>query len=86
MRKMSKKISQQEHQSAQEKKKEYFDRKHSLEIFEEGAEVLMEIRSQKQRKGGKLDDKFFGPYMVNRHMVKGLDELISQGKFCRRLI
>ncbi len=61
--------------NAQQKQKEYYDLKHSTEIFEKGIEVLMENTSQKQRKGGKLTDKFLGPYIINRHVGKGLYEL-----------
>ena len=60
---------------AQQKQKEYYDRKHSPETFEEGTEVLMENTAQKLRKGGKLADKFLGPYTINRHIGKGLYEL-----------
>ncbi len=35
----------------------------------------MENTAQKQRKVGKLTDKFLGPYTVNHHVGKGLYEL-----------
>ena len=53
---------------------------HSPETFEEGAEVLMENTAQKQRKGGKLADKFLGPYTINRHIGKGLYELRNKSE------
>ena len=71
--------------SAQQK--EYYDRKHSPETFEAGAEVLMENTAQKQRKGGKLADKFLGPYTINRHVGKGLYELKNKsGKILQKKV
>ena len=34
---------------------------------------------QKQRKGGRLDDAFKGPYIVNRSLGKGIYEIQSEG-------
>ena len=59
-------------EEAQEKQKEYYDRKRSPETFADGTEVLVENTAQKQRKGGKLTDKWLGPYIINRHISKGL--------------
>ena len=73
--------------SAQQKQKEYYDRKHSPETFEAGAEVLMESTAQKQRKGDKLADKFLGPYTINRHVGKGLYELKNKsGKILQKKV
>ena len=72
---------------AQQKQKEYYDWKHSSETFEEGTEVLMENTAQKQRKGGKLADKFLGPYTINRHIGKGLYELRNKsGKVLQKKV
>ena len=70
-------------------KSKRYDRKHSPETFEEGAEVLTENTAQKQRKGGKLHvaDKFLGPYTINRHMGKGLYELRNKsGKVLQKKV
>ena len=47
----------------------------------------MENTAQTQRKGGKLDDKFLGPYTVNRHVGKGLYELKNKsGKVLQKKV
>ena len=40
-----------------------------------GAQLLLENTAQKQRKGGKLEPAWLGPYIVNRCVEKGLYEL-----------
>ena len=35
----------------------------------------MENTQQKQRKGGKLRDRWLGPYTINRNLGKGVYEL-----------
>ena len=35
----------------------------------------MENTQQKQRKGGKLSDRWLGPYTINRNLGKGVYEL-----------
>ena len=47
--------------------------------------MLMENMAQKQRKGGKLADKFLGPYKIRRRVGKGLYELKNKsGKVSRK--
>ena len=49
--------------------------------------MLMENTAQKQRKGGKLADKFLGPYTINRHIGKGLYELRNKsGKILQKKV
>ena len=66
---------------AQKVQKECYDQKHQPKQIELGTEVLLENTRQKQRKGGKLDPKWLGPYTINRDLGKGLYELRnSDGK------
>ena len=48
-RKEAKELASKNIKSAQQKRKGYYDRKHSPETFEEGAEVLMENTAQKRK-------------------------------------
>ena len=48
-----------------------------------GTETLLENTAQKQRKGGKLEPTWLGPYIVNRCMGKGLYELSRNGKIVK---
>ena len=67
--------------AAQKVQKEHYDEKHQPQHIEPGTEVLLENTKQKQRKGGKLDPKWLGPYTVNRDLGKGVYELQnSHGK------
>ena len=61
--------------SAQKKQKETYDRKHQPAIFAVGTEVLLENTKQKQRKGGKLENLWLGPYIVHQHVGKGVYQL-----------
>ena len=61
--------------SAQTKQKETYDRKHQPSIFTTGTEVLLENTKQKQRKGGKLESLWLGPYTVHQHIGKGVYKL-----------
>ena len=59
--------------SAQNKQKETYDRKHQQHpSIAVGCKVLLENTAQKQRKGGKLDSRWLGPYIVNRDLGKSL--------------
>ena len=51
---------------AQEKQKETYDRKHQPDEFPEGSEVMLENTKQKQRKGGKCDPMWLGPYLIRK--------------------
>ena len=52
-----------------------YDRKHRSTILSFNTMVLTENSCQKQRKGGKMDDRYTGPYFINRHVGKGVYEL-----------
>ncbi len=70
---------------AQKVQKETYDRKHQPEVFQEGTEVLLENTCQKQRKGGKLEPLWLGPYTINRDLGKGLYELKNvEGKVIKK--
>ena len=49
-----------------------------------GTEVLLENTVQKQRKGGKLEPAWLGPYTINRSIGKGLYELRRDGKIVKK--
>ncbi len=68
---------------AREKQKNTYDRKHEVATINVGTEVLLENTAQKQRKGGKLEPTWLGPYIVNRCMGKGLYELSRNGKIVK---
>ena len=61
--------------NAQRKQKEVYDRKHLQQELPEGAEVLLENTKQKQRKGGKYDPVWLGPYLINKSFGKGVYSL-----------
>ena len=52
-----------------------YDRKHQSTILSVNTMVLMVNSCQKQRKGGKMDNRYTGPYIINRHVGKGVYEL-----------
>ncbi len=68
---------------AQVKQKNTYDRKHEVATINVGTEVLLENTAQKQRKGGKLEPTWLGPYIVKRCMGKGLYELSRNGKIVK---
>ena len=41
--------------------------------------VLLEDTHQKERKGGKLEDKYKGPYEIHKSLGKGVYELKNIG-------
>ena len=57
--------------SAQKSKKEH-DRKHQSVILTGGT---VENTKQKQRKGGKLENLWLGPYVVHQDVGKGVYQL-----------
>ena len=61
--------------SAQKSQKETYDRKHEVQVLSEGTEILLENTYQKQRKGGKMEPLWLGPFRINRCLGKGLYEL-----------
>ena len=60
---------------AQKSQQETYDRKHVQGELSVGTRVLLENTAQKQRKGGKMDPVWLGPYRINRSLGKGLYEL-----------
>ena len=74
-------------EAAQKNQKETYDRKHQLQVFPEGTEVLLENTYQKQRKGGKMQPLWLGPYTMHRNLRKGLYELKNKkGKLVKTSI
>ena len=69
---------------AQNKQKETYDRKHQPEDIAVGTQVLLENTAQKQRKGGKLEPAWLGPYLIHRCIGKGLYELSKDGKVIKK--
>ena len=65
--------------SAQRKQKMY-DKKHQSGDIPVGTEVLLENTAQKQRKGGKLEPAWVGPYTIHRCIGKGFYELSPYAK------
>ena len=50
--------------------KETYNRKHLKEKLKVGTEVLLENTAQQQRKGGKMEPAWMGPYTINRCIGK----------------
>ena len=61
--------------NAQKVQKETYDRKHQSAVFDVGSKVLLENTAQKQRKGGKMNPLWLGPYIISKDLGKGLYEL-----------
>ena len=59
---------------AQKKQKETYDRKHQPPVLKLDSKVLLENTAQKQRKGGKMEPLWLGPYIIN----KDLGEVLGQ--------
>lgn len=58
--------------SAQKKQKEVYDKKHAKpHLFEPGQLVLKKDFTRRKRKGGKLDSKFIGPFVIVKTLGKG---------------
>lgn len=70
--------------AAQRKQKETYDRKHQPEEIAVGRQVLLENTQQKQRKGGKLQPAWLGPYVIHQSLGKGLYELSKDGKVVKK--
>ena len=60
------KTAKQNIDKAQKNQKETYDRKHLPEELPVGTEVLLENTAQKQRKGGKMDPVWLGPYTISK--------------------
>lgn len=79
------KLAEENILAAQSKQKEAYDRKHQAQVFPVGACVLLENTLQKQRKGGKLEPIWLGPYIISRDLGKGLYELSNEaGKVLKK--
>ena len=61
---------------AQQKQKEAYDKKHFIpECFQVGSVVLKKDFTRRKRKGGKLDEKWVGPYRIVNALGRGLYRL-----------
>ena len=59
--------------NAQKKQKDYYDRKRANPLcYKSGALVLVKDFTQKKRKGGKLDAKWVGLYVINKKCTRGV--------------
>ena len=58
---------------AQQKQKELYDRKHANpKVYQVGSKVLKKDFARKNRKGGKMDAKYVGPFIITKSLGKGL--------------
>lgn len=63
-------------QRAQEKQKKHYDRIHgAASCFSVGSMVLKKDFRRQKRKGGKLDYRWEGPYLITASLGKGLFQL-----------
>ena len=70
--KKPKKISSEHHRQ----QKEVYNRKHySPEVYKLGSVVLKKDFSREKRKGGKLDEKWLGPFTIVGTLWRGLYRL-----------
>ena len=64
---------------AQEKQKAAYDKKHSKpNLFKKGQLVLKKDFKRKKRKGGKLDERYVGPFVISAVLTRGVYQLTSQ--------
>ena len=60
----------------QEKQKELYDRKHARpNAFVVGQKVLKKDFTRKKRRGGKMDHRYQGPFVITQNLGKGLYRL-----------
>ena len=72
-------------QHAQMVQKETYDRKHQQTSLPVGTKVLLENTKEKQRKGGKLEPLFTGPYLIHCDLGKGVYKLSTlEGKVIKQ--
>jgi len=63
-------------EKAQKKQKEYYDKRHSTALcFKKGSLVLEKDFLRKKRRGGKLDTRWQGPYVIVSSLGRGLFKL-----------
>jgi hypothetical protein len=60
---------------SQKKQKAQYDMKHQFAPFAVGDQVLVENTEHKHRKGGKMNEKWMGPYSINSSLGKGVYQL-----------
>ena len=60
---------------AQCKQKETYDKRHETSTLPIRSKVLLQNTAQKQRKGGKMDPLWLGPYIIHRYLGKGVYKL-----------
>jgi hypothetical protein len=73
---------------AQEKQKEQYDQKHCKPPkFAVGTKVLKKDFLRKKRKGGGMENKWLGPYIILKDLGKGFYKLceIASGKPIERI-
>ncbi|KAL5517918.1 hypothetical protein EMCRGX_G003562 [Ephydatia muelleri] len=64
--------------AAQAKQKQHYDAKHTrAKLFDVGVQVFKKDFLRKKRKGGKLDPRWFGPYIITQKLSKGFYSLQS---------
>ncbi|KAL5509176.1 hypothetical protein EMCRGX_G004493 [Ephydatia muelleri] len=64
--------------AAQAKQKQHYDAKHTrAKLFDVGVQVLKKDFLRKKRKGGKLDSRWLGPYIITQKLSKGFYSLQS---------
>ncbi|KAL5503329.1 hypothetical protein EMCRGX_G010258 [Ephydatia muelleri] len=64
--------------AAQAKQKQHYDAKHTrAKLFDVGVQVLKKDFLRKKRKGGKLDPRWLGPYIITQKLSKGFYSLQS---------
>ena len=65
--------------AAQARQKAAYDKKHAQsDRFQKGQLVLKKDFTRKKRKGGKLDTRFLGPYIIQRELRRGTYELVTE--------
>ena len=65
---------------AQAKQKRDYDRKHAKpSLFQVGAMVLAKDHTRKKRKGGKLDNRWLGPFKIEKVLPRGTYLISSNG-------
>lgn len=73
-----KKIHNQNIERAQEKQKKQYDKKHAApSAFRVGVRVLRKDFTRKKRRGGKMDPKWLGPYLIEKDLGRGRYKLRS---------
>ena len=65
--------------AAQAKQKAAYDKKHAKTLqFQKGQVVLKKDFTQKKRRGGKLEARFLGPYVIQSKLQRGTYKLVTE--------